>query len=102
VSIDQLENGTHVVKFFATWCGPCKLYAPAFERVAARHNEANFHSVDIDTDPTMKEAFSVQSVPTTVIVKNGEEIGRLPGAKSTNVLDAFVKGVLSSSDADSA
>jgi thioredoxin len=97
-----LENGTHVVKFFAEWCGPCKLYAPAFERVASQHPEANFCELDIDQAPAIRESYAVQSVPTTIIIKDGEEIGRLPGAKSTRILDAFVKGVLDSYDANSA
>lgn len=95
MSTDQLGNGTHVIKFFADWCGPCRLYAPAFERVAAQNPELNFHAVDIDEDPTMKENFGVLSVPTTIILKDGEELGRMPGAKSTAILDTFVKSVLS-------
>lgn len=92
----NLENGTHVVKFFATWCGPCKMYAPVFERVAARYPEVDFSEVDIDQAPEIKDGYEVGSVPTTIIVKDGEVVGRMPGAKSTAILDTFVKGVLSS------
>jgi thioredoxin len=91
-----VEKGITVIKFFATWCGPCKLYAPAFERVEARNPEANFYEFDIDTDASIREDYGVASVPTTIILKDGIEAKRLVGAHSTNGVDNFVKGVLES------
>lgn len=95
MSTEELGNGTHVIKFFADWCGPCKLYAPVFERAAAQRPEINFHTVDIDEDPGIRDEFQVQSVPTTIIVVDGDEVSRMPGAKSSKMLDTFLDGVLS-------
>src|SRR3954466_9850820 len=63
----DLSEGVHVIKFFADWCGPCKLYAPAFERVAAQFPEANFYAVDVDEQEEMKALYEVDTLPTTVI-----------------------------------
>ena len=93
----DLSEGVHVIKFFATWCGPCKLYAPAFERVAAQFPEANFYAVDVDEQEEMRAEYEVDSVPTTVIVRAGERVEEVAGAKSTRQLAKFVKRVLSSS-----
>lgn len=92
----NLENGTHVVKFFATWCGPCKMYAPVFERVAARHPDLDFSEVDIDQEPEIRDQYEVAAVPTTLIVKDGEVVGRRPGATSTHGLDTWLTAVLDS------
>jgi thioredoxin 1 len=102
VSTAELDNGTHVIKFFADWCGPCKLYAPAFERAAALNPDVKFHSVDVDQDPIMKEEFGVLSVPTTVIVKDGVLVKKIGGVTSTRQLVGLVEDVLSSKDEDSA
>jgi thioredoxin 1 len=98
----KLHSGTHVIKFFANWCGPCKLYAPAFERAAALSPDVNFHSVDVDQDPAMKEEFGVLSIPTTVIVKDGVCVKKIGGVTSTRQLVGLVEDVLSSEDEDSA
>lgn len=97
LSIDDgtyLAEGTVVVKFAATWCGPCRLYAPAFARVESKNPEARFYEVDIDEEPELKETWSVVTVPTTVIFKEGREVARISGAQSTGKLDDLVKGVL--------
>jgi thioredoxin len=87
-------KGVAVVKFFAEWCGPCKLYAPVFERVESLNPEANFYAVDIDKNPSIRDEFGVYSIPTTLILKEGVEFKRLAGAHSTRGVDNFVKGVL--------
>ena len=79
-----------VVKFGAAWCGPCRMYAPAFERVSNTRPGVAFISVDIDEDTEAAQRFAVSSVPTTIIVKDGQEVARLSGAKSTSILTRFV------------
>lgn len=92
----DLSEGVHVIKFFATWCGPCKLYAPAFERAAARFPEANFYEVDLDESPEIKDKYGVMAVPTTIIVENGEARSHMIGAKSSRQLDTLLTEVLDS------
>lgn len=98
---DDLGEGVTVVKFFATWCRPCKLYAPVFERVASRNPGVHFHSVDVDQEPALKAEYNVSSVPMTIILKDGEEVGVLSGAQSTGRLDEAIKDVLGSGNANS-
>lgn len=91
----ELSEGFAVVKFFATWCGPCKLYGPAYARVAKKIPEVKFFEVDIDERPDLKSAFGVERVPTTLIFNGPQELERFEGAQSTGGLDAIVKDVLS-------
>lgn len=69
---DLIESGLDVVvKFWATWCGPCAKYAPHFQKASER-SEAIFASVDIDTAPWAMVDYGIQSVPTTKLFRNGE------------------------------
>jgi thioredoxin 1 len=88
----DLGEGLKAIKFFATWCGPCKLYAPVFERASAQHPEVEFFEFDVDTDPEIREDFGVVTVPTTVLLKNGAEASRVTGAISSRMLDNFLDG----------
>lgn len=93
-SIDHIPD-QGVVKFFATWCGPCKLYAGAFNRVAEKNPDIDFYEIDVDQHPELKDQARVISVPTTIFFKDGAEVHRIRGATSTGRLDATVKFVLS-------
>ena len=71
-TFDQAVNAGDdvvVVDFFATWCGPCKMLAPAVERMAELHPEAHFYKVDIDEEMDLASRFQVMSVPTLIYFK---------------------------------
>jgi len=70
-----------VVDFWAPWCGPCKMMAPAFEQAAARL-EPHVRLAKLNTDASQDVAakFRIQSIPTLAVFRNGSEIARQPGA----------------------
>ena len=81
-----------MVDFWATWCGPCKMLAPAVEELAARYDgRALVAKVDVDQEPDLARRFGIMSIPTVVFLKNGREIDRkvgvMPGAAFAEVLD---------------
>lgn len=62
-----------VIDFSATWCGPCKMYAPTYHQVAEEYKDkADFYKVDIDKCPALANAFGIQAVPTTVVIFSTE------------------------------
>lgn len=67
-----------MIVFYADWCGPCKVYKPVYEDFAAQNN-VQVERVDIDENRTLTEQYGVRSVPTTVFVKNGKEVGQITG-----------------------
>ncbi len=70
-----------LVDFHATWCGPCKTLAPRLEQMASDYStKLKVVKVDIDRDPEIARRYSVQGVPTLVLVKNGSEVARTVGA----------------------
>lgn len=65
--IKPIEGKLVVIDFNATWCGPCKQFAPAFEAVAAANRDkAVFYSVDVDKNPELAGKYGVQSIPMVV------------------------------------
>jgi thioredoxin 1 len=74
-----LSNGTVIVDFYADWCGPCKKYAPEFESLAKVYTKMTFVKVNADEFDDVMQKFDIQSLPTTLVLKNGKEEGRVEG-----------------------
>lgn len=71
-----------VVDFWATWCGPCKMIAPAMEKLAdAYAGKAVVGKIDVDQEGDLAQEFGVMSIPCVVILKDGVEYTRLVGAR---------------------
>jgi thioredoxin 1 len=80
-----------VIKFYADWCGPCKLYAKAFDNVAEElKDEVKFQNINIETDTSgLAGEYKVTGIPTTVVIKNGvskSRTGRLDEQELKNFI----------------
>ena len=71
-----------VKKFYAEWCGPCKVLTPVMENVQTKFQGVFFESVDIDSQFEVAQKYYVRSVPTVIVEKNGEEVQRFVGVQS--------------------
>ncbi len=86
------ESKTEIIKFEASWCGPCRMMNPIFAQVKSELSDrASFRSVDIDKDPKTAEAFRVSQLPTLVAVKDGRVVGKAVGFQNKSKLTRFVK-----------
>ena len=71
-----------VKKFYAEWCGPCKVLTPLMENVKTKFSNVKFENVDIDSQFEIAQKYFVRSVPTVIIEKNGKEVERFVGVQS--------------------
>jgi len=70
-----------LVDFWAVWCGPCRLIAPAVEEVSVEYQgRAKVGKLDLDANPNVAMQFGIRSIPTLLIFKNGEVVERIVGA----------------------
>ncbi|MBE9373595.1 thioredoxin [Saccharopolyspora sp. HNM0983] len=89
---DVVSGGTFVIiDFWASWCGPCRMFAPVFERAADQHDDITFAKVDTEDQPELAKAFEVQSIPTLAIVREGTVIFQQAGALPEHVFEDLIR-----------
>jgi thioredoxin 1 len=85
-------HGKVVLKFGATWCGPCRAYEPIFDEVAIDNKDnAIFCTIDIEKRADLANDFKIMSVPTTVLIKDALIIEKFNGVVSKSFLDQKIK-----------
>lgn len=77
---DATQEGVVLVDFYADWCGPCRMVAPIIESLSSEVDNAKVVKVNVDESPELSSRFMVRSIPTVVVMKDGEEVDRQIGA----------------------
>ena len=76
------NTGVSLIDFYADWCGPCRMVLPIVDEIASERDDLLVVKVNVDDNPELAKEFGVFSIPTLVVMKNGQVINRQSGAKT--------------------
>ena len=90
----QNSDAPVLVDFFATWCGPCQMLAPLIEEIASESGgRYKVCTADVDQAPGLVQQFRIMSVPTLVLLRDGQEADRLVGGQSKEQILAALEAL---------
>ncbi len=87
------RQGIVLIDWWAPWCGPCRVFGPTFEKVAAKHPDVTFGKVNTEEQQELAGAFDIRSIPTLMILRDGVLLFSQPGALPEAALEDLVKQV---------
>jgi thioredoxin 1 len=87
------DNEIVLIDFWASWCGPCRAFAPVYEKVSEAHPNVVFAKVDTEAEPELAGSFRIQSIPTLMAVRDKIVLYSQPGALPEDALEDIVSQV---------
>lgn len=89
------DNNIVLVDFWASWCGPCRMFAPTFTAASEKHPDIVFAKVDTEAEQELAAAASIRSIPTLMAFRDKILVFSQPGALNSSSLDDLISGVRS-------
>ncbi len=80
-----------LIDFYADWCGPCKMLSPIIDEIAEENSEIKVVKVNVDDAQDLAMKYQVMSIPTLVVIKNGEEVNRSVGLIDKSQVENLIK-----------
>lgn len=91
---EEIKNGIILIDFYANWCGPCKKLTPELEELSKEMKQVKFYKVNIDIEHELTKRFNIMSVPTILLFKEGEIVGKTSGYSPKQLIKGFIEKVM--------
>jgi thioredoxin 1 len=90
---ETVSDGIVLIDFWAAWCGPCRQFAPVFEKVSEANPDVTFAKVDTEAEPELAGRYGITSIPTLVAYRDGIPVFGQPGSLPQPALEDLLKQV---------